>query len=268
LENLVQALEENHDIPFYLPLGDECALFKATQENQLPLMLKGPTGCGKSRLVEHMAATLDRSLVTVSCHEDTSATDLLGRWLIRGGETVWQDGPVSRAVRDNSILYLDEVIEARSDVLVVIHALSDHRRRLFLERHDEVLQAKPEFMLVISFNPGYTRGLKELKPSTRQRFVAIDMVWPDSQNELKILEGETGIDQNTGKKLCTLAQKLRSLDEMGLAESASTRLLVHAARLISAGMSPRLACRQAIVSPLTDEDDIQQAVMQLVNLLF
>ncbi len=264
----MQALVATEDLPFYLPLGEECRIFESTHTETLPLMLKGPTGCGKSRLVEHMAAVLGRPLITVSCHEDTSATDLLGRWLLKDGETIWQDGPVSRAVRQNAILYLDEVIEARSDVLTVIHSLSDHRRSLFLERSGEELVAKDEFQLVISFNPGYTRGLKELKPSTRQRFVAIDMNWPDPEHEARILQQEAGLDAKRAARLARLGEKLRGLEELGLAESASTRLLIHAARLMQAGIAERSACRHAICSPLTDEADLRQALDELVNLVF
>lgn len=264
----MHALAESHSLPFYLPLADECAVFKTAHSELLPLMLKGPTGCGKTRLVQHMAATLDRELVTVSCHEDTTATDLLGRWLIHGGETVWQDGPVTRAVRSDAILYLDEVIEARSDVLTVIHSLSDHRRQLFLERKGESIDANPGFMLVISFNPGYTRGLKELKPSTRQRFVAVDMNWPDPDHEARIIARETGVEPERATRLAKLGSRLRSLEELGLAESASTRLLVHAARLMKAGMPERSACDHAVVSPLTDEPDLRTALTQLVRLVF
>ncbi|MCA9784793.1 MAG: CbbQ/NirQ/NorQ/GpvN family protein, partial [Candidatus Cloacimonetes bacterium] len=240
-------------LPYYRPVSDECGVFASCWERHLPLMLKGPTGCGKSRFVEHMAARLDRPLVTVSCHDDTTATDLLGRYLLKGGETVWQDGPVTRALRQSAILYLDEVVEARSDVLVVIHSLTDHRRRLFVERHDEELVAGDPFMLVVSYNPGYTRGLKELKPSTRQRFVGIGFDWPDKDAETDILMGETGLDRNAARRLATLGSKFRKLEEFGLAEGASTRLLINAARLILSGLEPRRACHHAIVEALSDD---------------
>ncbi len=254
--------------PFYRPVGREVEVFHAAWENRLSLLLKGPTGCGKSRFVEYMAASLGRPLVTVSCHDDTTATDLLGRYLLRGGETVWQDGPVTRAVRQDAILYLDEVMEARSDVVVVIHSLTDHRRRLFIERHNEELAAGPGFLLVVSGNPGYAQSLKELKPSTRQRFVSLAFDWPEPGLEREILQGETGIDAETAKRLATLGGKFRHLEEFGLAEGASTRLLVNAARLIQGGLPPRLACRQAIVEPLCDDREINQGLMDLVAMAF
>ncbi len=256
------------NIPYYLAQDKECEIFESTHEQKLPLMLKGPTGCGKSRFVEHMASKLGQSLVTVSCHDDTTATDLLGRWLVRGGETVWQDGPVTRAVRSGSILYLDEVVEARSDVIVVIHSLTDHRRTLFVERHNEEIQAADGFQLVVSFNPGYTRGLKELKPSTRQRFVGLSFDWPSRDVETEILIGETGLDEKRAKSLAALASKMRELVDLGFAEAASTRLLVNAARLMQAGVSERLACKQAIVEPLSDEPEVLLALNDLVQMVF
>jgi nitric oxide reductase NorQ protein len=254
--------------PYYRPVAGECALFETAYEEGLPLLLKGPTGCGKSRLVEHMAARLGRRLVTVSCHDETSAVDLTGRWLVQGGETVWQDGPVTRAVREGSILYLDEFAEARSDVVVVIHPLTDHRRTLYVERHDEVVRAAPGFLLVVSFNPGYQRGLKELKPSTRQRFVAVAMGPAEPKVELEILEGETGIDATTGRRLVALGAKLREVEPLGLAEMPSTRLLVSAARLIRAGTAPRMACNAAIVEALTDDVEVADGLRDLVALAF
>ncbi|MDP2316377.1 MAG: CbbQ/NirQ/NorQ/GpvN family protein [Pseudomonadota bacterium] len=256
------------DLPWYRPVGQECLLFEHAYRHNLPLLLKGPTGCGKSRLVEHMAARLGRPLVTVSCHDETSAVDLLGRWLVRGEETVWQDGPVTRAVREGAILYLDEVAEARPDVIVVLHPLTDHRRRLFVERHDETVEAAPGFGLVVSFNPGYQRGLKELKPSTRQRFVAIHFDYPAPAVEQAVLEGETGCDPNVAKRLVALAGKMRSVRDLGLAEVPSTRLLVDAARLMASGLPPRLACQAAIVEPLTDDRDVARGLADLVALVF
>ncbi|MCB9663571.1 MAG: CbbQ/NirQ/NorQ/GpvN family protein [Alphaproteobacteria bacterium] len=231
-------------------------------------MLKGPTGCGKSRLVEHMAAVLDRPLVTVPCHDDTSAIDLVGRYLVRGGETVWQDGPLTRAVRQGAILYLDEIAEARPDVIVVLHPLTDHRRQLVVERRDEVLRAPPEFMLVASWNPGYQQGLKELKPSTRQRFVGVSFGYPVPEVEVEILVGETGCDAGTARRLVGLASKLRAAEHLGLVEVPSTRVLVHVARLVGVGVPPRLACRAGLVEPLTDDVDIARALTDLVNLAF
>jgi len=254
--------------PFYRPVGHEEQVFRHCYEQQLPLLLKGPTGCGKSRLVEHMAARLGRPLITVACHDDTSAVDLLGRWLLRGGETVWQDGPVTRAVREGAILYLDEVAEARPDVIVVLHPLTDHRRELTLDRRDERLRASDEFMLVVSFNPGYQRGLKELKPSTRQRFVSVSMAYPTPEVEKEVLLGETGADPATCTRLTALGAKLRQLDALGLAEMPSTRLLVDAAKLIQSGLPPRLACHVAIVEALSDDAEIRQALDDVVQLVF
>ena len=255
-------------LPYYRPVGDECALFEKAAHESLPLLLKGPTGCGKSRLVEHMAARLGRPLVTVSCHDETSAVDLTGRWLVRGGETIWQDGPVTRAVREGAILYLDEFAEARSDVVVVIHPLSDHRRTLYVERHDETVPAAAGFQLVVSFNPGYQRGLKELKPSTRQRFVAVSLGPPEPEVEQEILVGETGIDAAAARRLVALGAKLRELEPLGLAELPSTRLLVSAARLIRAGVPPRAACNAAVVEALTDDREIADGLRDLVALAF
>jgi nitric oxide reductase NorQ protein len=254
--------------PFYQAVAGEAELFERCWRARLPLMLKGPTGCGKSRFVEHMAARLGRPLVTVPCHDDTSAADLLGRWLVSGGDTVWQDGPVTRAVRGGALLYLDEIAEARPDVVVALHPLSDHRRRLHLDRHDEELEAPPEFMLIVSFNPGYQRGWKELKPSTRQRFVGLSFAYPAAELETTILRGETGIDEATAKRLVRLAGKLRGLDELGLAEKASTRLLVDAAHLIRQGLAPRAACEAAICEPLSDEPDVLAALREVVALAF
>lgn len=243
-------------------------MFEHAFQRGLPLLLKGPTGCGKSRLVEHMAARLGRELVTVACHDETSAVDLLGRWLVRGADTVWQDGPVTRAVRQGALLYLDEVAEARPDVVVVLHPLTDHRRRLYVERHDEVVDAAPGFGLVVSFNPGYQRGLKELKPSTRQRFVAIHFDYPAPAVEQEVIEGETGCAPALARRLVTLAGKLRGVKELGLAEVPSTRLLVDAARLIGSGVPPRLACVAAIVEPLTDDRELVRGLSELVALVF
>lgn len=254
------------DLPWYHPVGRELELFEQCYAAGLPLMLKGPTGCGKSRCVEHMAARLGRPLVTVSCHDDTSAADLLGRYLVRGGDTVWLDGPVTRAVREGAILYLDEVAEARADVIVVLHPLTDHRRTLYVETHAETLVAPPEFMLVVSFNPGYQHALKELKPSTRQRFVGHTMGYPDAETERHIVAGETGADPKLVKRLVALGQKLRGLGELGLAEGASTRLLVDAARLIQAGFPTRQACYASIVEPLTDDAEIASALRDLVDM--
>jgi nitric oxide reductase NorQ protein len=253
---------------YYRPIGDEVPLFEMAAAEKLPILLKGPTGCGKSRLVEHMAARLGRPLITVSCHDDTSAVDLLGRWLVKGGETVWEDGPVTRAVRSGALLYLDEIAEARPDTIVVIHPLTDHRRQLFVDRHDEVISAAPGFMLVVSYNPGYQRGLKELKPSTRQRFVQLAMGYPEMAIEAEIVAGETGIAPDVAQRLAQLARKIRALDSLGLVEAPSTRLLIHAARLIKAGMPPRQACQAAIVEPLSDDLEITAALRDVAALVF
>lgn len=254
--------------PWYQPIGHECELFETAWQRRLPLLLKGPTGSGKSRLVEHMAARLGRPLVTVACHDDTSAVDLVGRYLVQGGETVWQDGPLTRAVREGAILYLDEIAEARSDVVVVIHPLTDHRRTLVVERHDETLRAPPEFMLVVSFNPGYQRALKELKPSTRQRFVSAHLGYPPPDLEQRIIEVETGVDPGTAKRLVALARKVRDVENVGLAEVPSTRLLVHTAHLVVAGLPPRRACEAGLVQSLTDDDELAAALRELVALVF
>lgn len=254
--------------PYYRDIAGERELFRHAHTQHLPLLLKGPTGSGKSRFVEAMAHELGRPLVTVSCHEDTSATDLLGRFLVRGGDTVWQDGPLTRAVREGAILYLDEIAEAREDVVVVIHPLTDHRREVYVDKTNERLVAPPEFMLVVSFNPGYQRRIKELKPSTRQRFLAMSFGYPAPDVETEVLENETGIERAVAKKLVQVAGRIRGLEELGLTETVSTRLLVYAARMIRAGVPPRLACDVAIAEPLTDDAEVAQSIRDLVALVF
>lgn len=253
---------------WYRPVGDEVAVFERAYAQRLPVLLKGPTGCGKSRFVEHMAERLARPLITVACNDETSAADLIGRWLVRGGDTVWQDGPATRAVRKGCILYLDEVAEAREDVVVLLHPLTDHRRQLFLDRNDEVLTAPPEFMVVASFNPGYRRGLKELKPSTRQRFVSLQFSWPPEEVEVEVLRVETGIDVKVARRLVAWANKVRGQDALGITESVSTRLLVMAGHLIHSGLSPRVACQSTLVQPLTDDVPTARALQDLVDLTF
>lgn len=254
--------------PYYRAVGNEEAVFEHAYRSRLALLLKGPTGCGKSRFVEAMAARLGRSLVTVACNDETSAADLVGRWLVKGGDTIWQDGPVTRAVRSGALLYLDEIAEAREDVVVVLHPLSDYRRRLYVDRNDEELQAPPEFMMVVSFNPGYRRGLKELKPSTRQRFVALDFGYPPPEVEAEVVGAESGVDPALARRLVAYATKVRALEELALAETASTRLLVTAAQLIAAGLPARAACQVAIVQPLTDDETAARTLQDLADLMF
>jgi nitric oxide reductase NorQ protein len=253
--------------PYYRPIHHEVEVFHHAYRNQLALMLKGPTGCGKSRFVEAMAVAVERPLITVACHDDTSATDLLGRYLVQGGDTVWQDGPLTRAVRDGAILYLDEIAEAREDVVVVLHSLTDHRRQMFLDRRNETLAAPPEFMLIISFNPGYQRGFKELKPSTRQRFVGLSFQYPAPAVEAEIVAQESGVDLAMARRLVTFATKVRNLQELGLSATASTRLLVHAGRLMHTGMSPRTACYVGVIEPLTDDLEVIAALQDTANLI-
>lgn len=260
---------QEHDmtVPYYRPIHREVEVFQHAYRNQLALMLKGPTGCGKSRFVEAMAATTGRPMITVACHDDTSATDLLGRYLVQGGDTVWQDGPLTRSVREGAILYLDEIAEAREDVVVVLHSLTDHRRQIYLDRRNETLIAPPEFMLIISFNPGYQRGFKELKPSTRQRFVGLSFDYPEPPIEAEIVAQESGIDTAMARRLVTFATKVRNLQELGLSATASTRLLIHAASLIHSGMEPRIACRVGVIEPLTDDRETLAALHDTASLI-
>ncbi len=256
-----------NDAPYYREVRDEVRSFCAADAAGSPVLLKGPTGCGKSRFVEAMAARLRRPLVTVACNDETSAHDLIGRWLVKGGDTVWQDGPVTRAVRAGAVLYLDEVAEAREDVIVVLHPLADHRRQLHIDRLDLTLTAAPGFLLVASFNPGYRRGLRELKPSTRQRFVALDFDYPTEGVEAEIVAAESGVEPALAKRLVAVASKVRKLEELGLTETVSTRLLVTAGKLIVAGVPPRRACAVAIVGPLTDDADTARALRELIDLM-
>ena len=253
------------DIPFYQPQSNEIELFEQAYKNKLPLLIKGPTGCGKTRFIEHMAAKLGRPLYTVACHDDLTAADLVGRHLIGDGKTYWQDGPLTRAVREGAICYLDEVVEARKDTTVVLHPLSDDRRILPIERTGELLKASPEFMLVVSYNPGYQNLLKGMKPSTRQRFLAMRFDYPDIETETQIIETETGIDKAIAVQLIELAHALRALSDHDLEESASTRLLVYAATLIKSGFDPIEACRAAVVEPLSDDDETVDALMEVVK---
>ena len=253
------------ELPFYRPQGNEIALFERAWANQLPVLIKGPTGCGKTRFVQHMAARLGRPLYTVACHDDLTAADLVGRHLIGESGTYWCDGPLTRAVREGAICYLDEVVEARKDTTVVLHPLTDDRRILPLERTGETLQAPPGFMLVVSYNPGYQNLLKGMKPSTRQRFLAMSFDFPGPELELEVLLGETGIDRSQGERLVRLANALRALKDHDLEEAASTRLLVYAATLIKDGFDVREACRAALVEPLSDDPETLQALMEVVD---
>ena len=256
------------DIPFYKPTGNEIALFEHAFRNQLPLLIKGPTGCGKTRFVAHMAARLGRPLYTVACHDDLTATDLVGRHLISESGTYWHDGPLTRAVREGGICYLDEVVEARKDTTVVLHPLTDDRRILPLDRTGETLHAPPEFMLVVSYNPGYQNFLKGMKPSTRQRFVSLRFDFSEPILEQEIVIGETGIDALLAKRLVNLAGALRALKQHDLGEAASTRLVVYAATLIKSGFAPLDACRAALVETLTDDEETAAALMEIVYASF
>ena len=254
--------------PWYLPAGDEVAVFEQCHQRGLAVMLKGPTGCGKTRFVEHMAWRLRRPLVTISCHDDLSASDLVGRFLVRSDATEWQDGPLTRAVRQGAICYLDEVVEARQDTVVVLHPLTDYRRLLPIERTGELLPAADGFQLVISYNPGYQRMLKDLKPSTRQRFVGLDFDFPPPEREASIVRHESGIEAPQARALVELGHKLRTLQDRGLVEVPSTRLLIAAGRLIATGIPVRTACHCAIVSPLSDEPALLAAMRDLVDATF
>ena len=256
------------DLPFYVPVGNECELFETAWQRRLPLLLKGPTGCGKTRFVTHMAARLQRPLFTVSCHDDLTAADLTGRFLIKGGETVWVDGPLTRAIREGGICYLDEIVEARKDVTVVLHPLTDDRRMLPLERTNEILQAPDSFMLVVSYNPGYQNILKALKPSTRQRFIALSFNFPPPEIELDIITSESGLTRDRCTALVNLATQLRLLKEIDLEESVSTRLLVYCASLMAAGLDPYQAAQAALIEPLSDEIEVQQGLLELVRATF
>ena len=254
--------------PFYVPSGDEVRIFEMCHRRELPVMLKGPTGCGKTRFVEHMAWRLGRPLVTVACHDDLSASDLTGRYLIRGAETVWQDGPLAVAARHGAICYLDEIVEARQDTVVVIHPLTDDRRILPVEKAGELIHAAPGFQLVVSYNPGYQHVLKDLKPSTRQRFVALEFDFPAPDHEIEIVAHECGVERGTAADLVALGGRLRNLRDRGLVEVPSTRLLVAAGRLIASGLDPKAACEVALVGPLTDDPDLLAGIRDLLAASF
>lgn len=266
-EGIEEAIEK-HIItrePYYLPVGDEVELFEAAYRTHLPAMLKGPTGCGKTRFVEYMAYKLGRPLITVACHEDLSSTDLIGRFLLEGDETIWHDGPLTTAVKYGAICYLDEVVEARKDTIVVIHPLTDDRRILPVEKRGTLLHAPEEFMLVVSYNPGYQSVIKDLKQSTRQRFVALEFSYPPAALEVDILIHEGGVDEQTARDLVMIGEKVRNLKGHGLEEGVSTRLLVYAAQLISRGIQPQVACDVAITSPITDDAELQRSISEIVT---
>jgi nitric oxide reductase NorQ protein len=259
-DNTFEIAEE----PFYIPQAGEIALFEAAYQNKLPVMLKGPTGSGKTRLVEHMAWKLKRPLFTVACHDDLSASDLVGRYIIKGDEVQWIDGPLLMAVKSGGIVYLDEIVEARKDTTVVIHPLTDHRRCLLVEKQGRILWAKDEFMMVISYNPNYQSVLKELKPSTRQRFVTIDLSWPREDLEIRIVHQETGVDIDTASRLVKSANKIRNLIHQGLEEGVSTRELVYAGMLLKSGVAPKDALYATMVESLTHDSDLKQGIVEVL----
>lgn len=251
--------------PFYLPIQDEVELFKIAYEDRLPLMLKGPTGCGKTRFLGFMAYKMNLPLITIACHEDLTASDLVGRYLLDGSTTRWQDGPLALAVRYGGVCYLDEVVEARKDTTVVIHPLTDDRRILPLEKRGQILEAADTFMLAVSYNPGYQTVLKDLKQSTKQRFVTIEFDYPPASLEEEIVVHESGVDQKTAADLRKIAEKIRGLKDRGLDEGVSTRLLIYAGVLIKRGISPRRACTVAMIKPITDDIEIQKTLEEIVS---
>jgi nitric oxide reductase NorQ protein len=254
--------------PYYCPVTDEVDLYEAAYGARMPVMLKGPTGCGKSRFVEYMAYKLGRPLITVACNEDMTASDLVGRFLLDKDGTVWQDGPLTSAARIGAICYLDEVVEARKDTTVVIHPLTDHRRNLPLDKKGELIEAHPEFQLVISYNPGYQSLMKDLKQSTKQRFAALDFDYPSAEIESQIVAHETGVDEEAAGKLVQIAHRARNLKGHGLEEGISTRLLVYAGQLIAKGIDPLSACSMTLVRPLTDDPDMRDTLDAAVNTFF
>ena len=284
-------IEEYHltKEPYYVPTGDEIQLFEAAYESKIPVLFKGPTGCGKTRFVEYMSYRLGQSrakvsesdgtvndsqdsknlpLVTIACHEDLTASDLVGRYLLQGDETIWIDGPLTRAVKAGGICYLDEIVEARKDTTVLIHPLTDHRRMLPIEKRGELLEAADGFLLVMSYNPGYQSALKDLKHSTRQRFIAIEFNYPEKEVEAEIVAHEAGIDLTIAKGLAKLGEKIRNLKEHGLAEGASTRLLIYAGRMIAQGVEPRRACQVSVTWGITDDPQIQRSIDEVVTSIF
>ena len=268
LHALAPELETFAAEPYYQPVGRELELFTAAATKKLPVLLKGPTGCGKTRFVEYMAWKLGRPLVTVACHDDLTSADLVGRYLLAGEETVWVDGPLTAAARAGALCYLDEIVEARKDTTVVIHPLADARRLLAVDKRGELVAAPDDFMLVVSYNPGYQSVLKEIKPSTRQRFVALDFDYPEAAVEAGIVATEGGVDAETARRLVKLAELTRNLKGAGLDEGASTRLLVHAAQLIADGVQPATACTAAVARALTDDPEMTGSLDDLVRAVF
>ena len=267
------------EAPYYLPLSDEVDVFLAAFAQRLPVLLKGPTGCGKTRFVEHMSwriygddhlvrNVVKQPLITVSCHEDLTATDLLGRYLLHDESTNWQDGPLTSAVRHGGICYLDEIVEARKDTTVLIHSLTDHRRILPIDKTNELLEAHPDFLLVISYNPGYQSILKDLKPSTRQRFVSLQFDYPTEEREAEIIRVESGIDEKNARTLAKVGVHIRNLREHGFEEGVSTRLLVYTGSLIREGIPPRRAANAALVHALSDDAEVQQAISDIVDVVW
>lgn len=254
--------------PFYAEVNGEIGLFTVAAQQRMPVMLKGPTGCGKTRFVQHMAHRLGRPLITVACHEDLTAADLVGRYLLKGEETTWVDGPLTLGVKHGAIVYLDEVVEARKDTTVIIHPLSDDRRILPIEKKGQVIEAVDDFMLVISYNPGYQSVLKDLKQSTKQRFLAIEFIYPPPDIETRVIEKEAGVDRETAARLVKLGGKVRNLRNHGLEEGVSTRLLIYAGGLIRQGVPPLRACEAAVVRPITDDADMQRSIQELIKAIF
>jgi nitric oxide reductase NorQ protein len=264
--NSDQYLIENE--PYYLAVDGEVEIYTAAYDVRMPVMLKGPTGCGKTRFVEYMAWKLERPLITVSCNEDMTASDLVGRFLLDIDGTRWQDGPLTVAARIGAICYLDEVVEARQDTTVVIHPLTDHRRELPLEKKGELVKAHDNFQIVISYNPGYQSLMKDLKQSTKQRFGGIDFNYPEAETEVEIVKHEGGVENEIAEKLVQIAHRSRNLKGHGLDEGMSTRLLIYAAQLISKGINPEQACKMALVTPLTDDPDMRDTLVAAVNTYF
>jgi len=254
--------------PYYEAVGHELELYSSAYEVRMPMMIKGPTGCGKSRFVEHMAWKLGKPLITVACNEDMTASDLVGRFLLDKDGTKWQDGPLTTAARIGAICYLDEVVEARQDTTVVIHPLTDHRRTLPLDKKGELINAHDDFQLVISYNPGYQSLMKDLKQSTKQRFGGLDFDYPEENLEVQIVSKESGVDDETARKLVQIAHRARNLKGHGLDEGISTRLLVYAGQLIAKGVEPEAACSMTMVTPLTDDPDMRDTLHAAVQTFF